>query len=545
MNINQFCAAIVTIIAITCSADPAENLHRYMWANYNQFGGNRQQASRWYEQMQNPSIYSNKGYVHLLNDTGNHQRIVDLMPRLSETFRNDPDLQLIFVAALRKVGKNNESDDLLLRLSQTFKTHPEIIFNAAETLVKRKELTNAIAIIDDFLNCTPKRANNFIFYFLKSQIYTKLNDQQQALTNVKLCLQAHPRFPQGWLLLALLEEQSGKIDKAIEGYTSYLEITGGNKNIEQHVLGLALKQKASSQNKQVILINKSCFEKALILFERKQYKPALQQVDQCLTQNPQEAQYRLLKLQILTAMKDYAAVTELLTIWSTRETDNQLWLQVLHLLPRATHETASTISAFEKIHATHPQQLLPILYLADLHTRAHHSDQALTYHQKALALTDNIDLKTRILFQIGLTHYEKGHHDLMFKAIDQACALGTNYPPALNLLAYHYATETKNYAKASDLIEKALAQDKNNPHFLDTKAVILYKQKKYAEALALLERIAPQIPHDSTALIHLAKTHHKMGNVSQAVTVIHEAQKYAHNTYEKEKSALLLSQWKQ
>ena len=91
-----------------------------------------------------------------------------------------------------------------------------------------------------------------------------MHDYKQARANIELCLESHPRFPQGWLLLAILEEQQGKIDDAVKGYSSYLEIAGSNKQIERHVLDLTLKQKAAQENHQVLFVNQSCFQKSLM-----------------------------------------------------------------------------------------------------------------------------------------------------------------------------------------------------------------------------------------------------------------------------------------
>src|SRR5690606_12430427 len=150
----------------------------------------------WYNEIftsEKPSVFSNKGYLHLLNSNKNYTRIVELMPKLAKNFSTDIDIQLIFVNALKQTGKIKESDDLLLKLNQIYKTHPEVAFHTAETLIRRKELKNAILAIDDFLNSSPNRPNNFIFHFLKSQAYTKLNQLKEAQESIQLCLDAHPR----------------------------------------------------------------------------------------------------------------------------------------------------------------------------------------------------------------------------------------------------------------------------------------------------------------------------------------------------------------
>jgi tetratricopeptide (TPR) repeat protein len=296
----------------------------------------------------------------------------------------------------------------------------------------------------------------------------------------------------------------------------------------------------------VVVINRSCFEKAIVLFERKEFRGALKQIDECLVQNPQDTKARLLKIEILTSLEEYDTVINQLTTWSLEASESQVWLQALHLLSRATKAPKNKIiAALEKIHHQKPKMLLPILLLADMYSRENKSDNALIYLQKSLLFSQSNDLKSRILYQMGVIYYEKLNYPAMKQVLEQADNLGADYPPALNLLAYYYATEGKQVAKAEALIEKALAKDGENPHFLDTKALVLYKQGKYQQALDILKPIAQAVPNDSTIMIHLAKTYRKLGNVTQACAILDNAKKCATNLYEQQTTTALLNQWKQ
>lgn len=536
---------LLTIISLSSTLN-ANNFHRYIWANYQQFSGNKHQAQQWYELIADApqqSVFTNKGYLHFLNDHGNYARIMELMPKLEGTFKNDPDIQLIFVVALRKTGKEQEADDKLLRLSHTFKLHPEIVFQATETLVKRKETTNALSLIDDYLNSAPRRPNNFIFHFLKAQIYVNMRDIKQARAHIQQCLDAHPRFPQGWLLLAMMEEQAGQLDQAIKGYSSYLELIGKNQQIERHLLELVFKQKAAQRNQQIVFIDKACLSKSLLLFERKQYQAALQQINNCLEQAPDDTNARLLKIQILTTMRNFDETIATLTAWISQEPDNTAWYQALHLLRRAQVPTVKIINALSTIHRQHANALLPVLYLADLHTKEGEIDQAHSYHQKALALTDNQELKARIMYQLSISHYETGEYTQMLSLLAQIEKMEFSFPPAYNLHAYYCATKGKDLATAQSLCSKAHTGDRCNPHFLDTQAVIFYKQKKYAQAEKLLQALHDNNKTDSSILITLAKTQAKLGNGTQAQASLTLAQQHAKTECEKKKIETLASRW--
>lgn len=530
-----------------CSPATTNNIHRYMWANYKQFAGNHTEAQQWYDRIfatDQHSIFTNKGYLHFLNDHSNYQRIVQLMPTLEKTFKSDADIQLIFVVALKKTGQIEQADNKLIYLSREIKTHPEIVLQAAETLVRRKEMNNALSLIDDYLNSAPRRPNNFIFHFLKGQIFMQMHDFIQARAQIEQCLESHPRFPQGWLLFAMLEEQHGKIENAIKGYTSYLEVGGPNKQIERHLLDLSLKQKVAQNNRQILFINKSCFQKTLILFERKQYQAALDQINECLSPNQKDTQLRLLKVQILSAMRNFNELLGLVTAWITQDPDNAVWYQTLHLLGRSEVPLSRVINAFTTVHTHHPQNILPLVYLADLHTRADSIDRALHYHYKAKDIAQESNLKQRIIYQLASLHYERKEYDKMLARIEELDSLTITYAPAHNLRAYYYATAGRDLEKAQHYFDKAYAQDKGNPHLLDTQAVIFYKQHHYDKALHLLKPLAQKLPHDSSILIHLAKTYNKLKQKSEAQATIALAQQHAQTDYEKTTSATLASTWK-
>ena len=220
-----------------------------------------------------------------------------------------------------------------------------------------------------------------------------------------------------------------------------------------------------------------------------------------------------------------------------------MWQQILHLLSRTDAPIEKVINAFTSLATQQPHNLATNLYLADLHTRAGNTTSAITYHKKALALSNEPQIKARILFQLSTLHYEQAQYDQMLASLAELEKVNPQFAPALNLKAYYYATEGKNLAQANALFEKAYALDTGNPHLLDTKAVILYKEKKYEHARTLLEPLAEKLPQDSSVLIHLAKTYAKLGKQADARKVIDRAQQNARTPYEKKTSAILAYSW--
>ena len=243
---------IFVFITVPLYGAVKDNIHRYLWANYYQFNNQPAQAQRAYEQLfkESSSPYAYKGYVNLLHRTGSHDAIVKLLPQLDPLFSNDTDMQLIFSQALAHTGNQTAADNRIISLNNSDKSNQEVAFNACQIYIRRKELENALTVIENFLNKSPRRPNNFLFHFLQAQIYVQLHKKEQALSSVKKILEIYPYFDKGWLLLALLEEQENNIDSAVKAYNSFLKVTKEPAGeIKKHVMDLLFKQKLTGPHK--------------------------------------------------------------------------------------------------------------------------------------------------------------------------------------------------------------------------------------------------------------------------------------------------------
>lgn len=526
------------------AANSTETLHHYLWANYNHFAGNISHAQNWYEKLfsTNNSVYTYKGYLNFLADTKQFKQITDLMPHVQKKFSNDADIQLIFANALEKTNCTKEADNHIIVLSQTFKTHSEISFRAAQTYIKQKEPENALLTIDAFLNNTPRKANNFVFYFLKTQIYMQLSQFTQALENIKKCLEMHPHFDKGWLLCASLYEKEGKIKEALSGYATFLELSGGNREIEKHLCNLMLKYKSMEDNNHILLSHTISIDNALLLFKQHRYPQALTHINSCIQQQPTNNECKLLKLQILAAMKDFKQAGETITTWIAADANDDIWPKSLCLLTHNGMSRTHIIETFNEILKKSPDNVWCNLYCADMCLRNAQNNLAMQCLTNALSCTMTDAIRAKTLYQLAMLSYEQGDHQTMHTHLENAYKLNPQHAHINNALAYYWATKGKDLTKAHLFIEKALTANNSNPYFLDTHAVILYKEKKYNQAQEILEKLTHH--NNGTILLHLAKVHYALNNKENADIFTQKAQAIVKNSHEKkavEKMQLLLT----
>jgi len=482
-NLLLLCVAMSGLYA----DDSVLNLHRYMMANYYQFAGDLPTAGKWYGQItpQGDSLHVYNGYIPYLQAIQDHEQIVTLIPQLDVPFAKNSLVQTIFAQALEQTGQKSEAQKRLIALNDQNKANQELAFKVVQIYLENKELENALLVIENILNNSSRKSSNYVFLFLKSQIFLQLNKKTEALVAIQACIDAYPRFDKSWLLYAILQEQEGKVEQALKGYTNFLENTDEpHPEIKQHILQLGLKQKLAAQN-----------------------NPKTQQ----------DMPARVAKIEQLGAEKRYDEAARLLGAWAAQEPEHQeLWLKLLHMLTLTAQDYILGLKTITALEHTNGCTLCTSLYRADLAIRARMTKQALEALGKAHKLTHDAALQEKILFQELLIHYDARDWNSFKRVMNNAPLETFTYAPLLNLVAYYDATKGKNLERAQLLIGKALAQEPKNPHFIDTQAQIWYKQKKYDQAIALLEMVADQCAGECSILHHLSKLHKANGSPENA-----------------------------
>lgn len=276
-------AYLLGMLNVPAQATDTSHLHDYFWFNYQLSAGKVNEANAWFNKnLQTAPVHVYKGYTQLLHAAGKHQAITALIPKLDAHFATDPDIQLIFYQALAHTGNTQRAHELLINLSRQFKSNQEVAYMTAQTHLANHEPNNALSVIDDYLNSTPPKSNNFVFYFMKAQVFTLLDKKKEALESASKSVRMQPLFDAGWLLKSVLEEQIDQPESAIKGYITYLELAGGNDMVEKHLLSLFFKQKVAQYKQKELTVPTVCLEKAVALFQQKKYSQALQDLDQCL-----------------------------------------------------------------------------------------------------------------------------------------------------------------------------------------------------------------------------------------------------------------------
>ncbi len=476
----------------------------YTRACYQQSSGHLNEARETYDQITNQKLtrdqrYIYDGYVRLLFDTQQFAKLVNLFYEkkniFTKMFQNNLPIQLMFARACLYAGKSDKAAKQFDLLEKQHKDDETVAYYKAESLLSQPE--KALPYLEQCIDRAALKKQHFLFHFLSSKMYLKMQKPEQALAAINKSLACYPKFGQGLLFKAMLFEQLKVISEAIKGYENFLEVIGYDQEIENQLVQLLLSQRrfgdaAGRLRKRGKADPGHYFNIALLELKAKRLPEALESIDAALKQSPQHAKAKLLKLDILLAMNQQIQALDFIQEWLTQEPENLSVMHVLMLLKKVHISGESLIAVLEKILQIKQSALLHAT-LADLCMESDRHDQAKEQYQKALALAKDEPIKMKLSYMVAYSLVKLQKPD---EAIKQLCEITakTPYPAACNLLADLYARSDSNLSEALALVEKALAQKPNRPEFLDTKMSVLAKIGRDTETRVISENAVTSTP---------------------------------------------------
>ncbi|MFH1578134.1 MAG: tetratricopeptide repeat protein [Candidatus Omnitrophota bacterium] len=118
-------------------------------------------------------------------------------------------------------------------------------------------------------------------------------------------------------------------------------------------------------------------------------------------------------------------------------------------------------------------------------------------------------------FYLGNIYELQGRRPEAIDEFKAALEFNSDYPDALNSLAYVYADESINLEDAEQMIKKALSYEPNNGAYIDSLGWVYFRQGKYQEAIQKLEE-AVQFLSDPLIYEHLGDAYLKGNNLIKA-----------------------------
>jgi tetratricopeptide (TPR) repeat protein len=161
-------------------------------------------------------------------------------------------------------------------------------------------------------------------------------------------------------------------------------------------------------------------------------------------------------------------------------------------------------------------------YLAIAQREAKHPQQAVATFEEALreAELDGSEMaNARFYFDYGATAEQAGLYEKAADLFQKSISLDPgNAADAYNYLGYMWAEQNTHLEEAEDAIKHALELDPNNGAYLDSFGWLKYREGKFDDALAQLQRAAQNLKRDDPVVFeHLGDTYFKLERIPQAL----------------------------
>lgn len=289
---------------------------------------------------------------------------------------------------------------------------------------------------------------------LLADIYLKSDQNEKAVKYLKIAQEKHPGLILPELKLAELYMEANKEDEALKYYSQVVDKISGERKI------YVLKQMGK------IYLKQNKYDKVI---------DVLRQAYELNTDDTQSAFYIAVAYE---AMKKYDMAEEYykktLEIRSDY-TEAKKRLAYVYLSQGSYDKALEVLSGVSDIYRDVDFYRIKSAVFEE----RGNIKRAIEVLDKGLQ--SNPDSES-LLVNKSFVMEKTGNLDATVETVKKVLNINPDNEVALNFLAYLYAENDMKLDEALELVSRALEIGNNNPAYLDTKAWVLYKQKKYEQA---------------------------------------------------------------
>lgn len=384
----------------------------------------------------------------------------------------------------------------------------------------------ALVILDDYLKRFPDDPRG---YYYKGRVLGKLARYDEAEKLFKNLIATFPDHAKGYEALGLLYRAQGRFDDAVKVYKRYIKRRPEDEEMrsrlaETYVLkeeyGDAISEyedllKFEPEGGQLRMkLAATHLKQAESTGDEEEYKKALRELQLIRAENPEN---REATFYVATIFERLGLVDEAVEMWQALVTPDDpasrdIYLKIAELYERSDR-TEQALTYTEKALAVTPED--PELYYFHglLLEKAGRLAEAAEAFNAAI---DRHPREEKYYFYLGVTLEKMKDYDGCMEAMRQVLKLSPDHANALNYLGYLYADRGVRLDEAEDLVRRALALEPDNGYFIDSLAWVYFKQKKYDAALEHAHAAIRNIPPDPTVFDHMGDIYRAMNRLAAA-----------------------------
>jgi len=171
----------------------------------------------------------------------------------------------------------------------------------------------------------------------------------------------------------------------------------------------------------------------------------------------------------------------------------------------------------EEMGRLRPHRLDALLRLGNfLRFKERYSEAVKVYDRMFARLKIPKKQNWNLYYARGIALERSKNWDRAEKDFLKALELNPNQPYVQNYLGYSWVEKRKNLGRARELIEKAVAQRRNDGYIVDSMGWVLYRLGEFDKAVPHLERAVQIRPHDPIINNHLGDAYWRVGRKQEA-----------------------------
>jgi tetratricopeptide (TPR) repeat protein len=445
---------------------------------------------------------------------------------LEQTLQLDPDKIDAYLALSEVQSVLGEPVAAIESLTTANRLQPDdqrISLQLSLAYVRNHDPDSAIALLKKLIKESPDYSEA---YLALARVYMVSGDQPSAVETYRGLLQFEPAHEQATLELGSLYKQDGKSELATKLFLDYLELIPENNPVRYQLVRIFLDQndldQALKQLLQIVQHDSDDFDAqykmGLIYLQQRNPELAEQTFRELLTHNQEDSNVYALGMALEGGQKWQEAISAFEKIPVESNLYPDALIHRAYLLPKVNRRQEAITLLESQLAVSEPR---PAWYefLASLYGEEKNWSKVKQTLDAGLTLfPDNPSLLLRQAFLFD----QVGDVDASLESARKILDIEANNAEALNFIAYSYAERNTRLEEAEVLALRAI-ELADAPHIRDTYGWILYRMKRFDDALAELKIASAGLPEDPTILDHLGDVYVALGRINDALSVYQKA----------------------
>lgn len=388
---------------------------------------------------------------------------------------------------------------------------------------ERKNYDKAISYFNGLLKDEDYEQKHLVYFYI-GKVWLEHPDKTastKALEAFQNSLKQKPDFTEAVLAVGGTYVKINKPAEAINLYKNFQYKYGPQIRIaevlaaiylEQQKYDLAYEQLIYLESSQEDTLNTKV-KMALILIEQKNYKPAIEKLNEVLAMVPESDKIRFYLGAVHEELKqNEQAIFHFEKIGSDSQFYSEALVHAAYLYKQQKNYSAAAKLLKKGIESNSDTPQMYSLYASVLDEEKNY-DQAIKLLKSAVV---KYPQSAQVQFFLGSIYDKVGDKDNVVSSMKKVIELDPNHVQGLNYLAYTYAEIGVDLPVAEQLARKALSFEPTDGFVMDTLGWILFKQGKNSEAIVILEKASTHQPSESIIAEHLGDAYYKQKLIQKA-----------------------------